>query len=74
VIGFLLVWAPAWLRLILMVIALPAATGLFLIRTGEEKEFLRDIVLASFMLVAFNNTTRSLSQLLIDPHNYRPQD
>jgi hypothetical protein len=28
-------------------------------------------MIATFLLVAFNNTARSLSQLLIDPHNAR---
>ncbi|MGA2973222.1 MAG: hypothetical protein ABSE39_11475 [Candidatus Bathyarchaeia archaeon] len=46
----------------------------FLLRKsgGAELEFLSTIILATFLLVAFNSTTRGLSQLLIDPHNHNP--
>jgi hypothetical protein len=69
--GVLLAWGPIWLRVLLMAVALPVATALVLQKGGRiEGELLGYIVLASFVLVAFNNTTRALSQLLIDPHNY----
>jgi hypothetical protein len=35
----------------------------------QEKQLLGDIVLVLLILVAFNNVTRSLSQLLLSPHN-----
>jgi hypothetical protein len=73
VIGVLLAWTPlgnVWLRLSLLLLFLPAATSLLLLKAGGlEREFLATIILAVFLLVAFNSTTRAVSQLLIDPHN-----
>jgi len=73
VIGVLLAWTPAgyvWLRLLLLLLFLPATTALLLLKAGGvEREFLSTIILATFLLVAFNSTTRALSQLLVDPHN-----
>jgi putative effector of murein hydrolase LrgA (UPF0299 family) len=72
VIGVLLAWTPAGnvsLRLLLLLLFLPATTALLLKAGGVEREFLSTIILATFLLVAFNSTTRALSQLLVDPHN-----
>ena len=73
VIGVLLAWTPAgyvWLRLLLLLLFLPAMTALLLLKAGGvEREFLSTIILATFLLVAFNSTTRAVSQLLVDPHN-----
>jgi hypothetical protein len=72
-IGVLLAWTPAgnvWLRLLFLLLFLPATTALLLQRAGGvEREFLSTIILATFLVVAFNSTTRAMSQLLIDPHN-----
>jgi hypothetical protein len=72
-IGVLLAWTPAadtWFRFSLLLIILPAATATLLIKGGgTEREFLSTIIIATFLLVAFNNTTRAQSQLLLDPHN-----
>jgi hypothetical protein len=73
VIGFLLAWAPAQWRPGLILIALPAVTGLCLAKSVEgEKQLVSDVVLLLLLLIGFNYATRSLAQLLIDPHNYRP--
>ena len=73
VIGVLLAWTPAgyvWLRLLLLLLFLPATTALLLLKAGGvEREFLSTIILATFLLVAFNSTTHAVSQLLVDPHN-----
>ena len=73
VIGALLAWTPAgyvWLRILLLLLFLPATTALLLLKAGGvEREFLSTIILATFLLVAFNSTTRAVSQLLVDPHN-----
>lgn len=73
VIGVLLAWTPVgnvWLRFSLLLLFLPATTALLLQRAGGvEREFLSTIILATFLLVAFNSTTRAVSQLLVDPHN-----
>jgi hypothetical protein len=70
--GVLLAWLPVWGRPLILLVILPLSTAFFLARCkGEEALFLSDIILATFVLVAFNNTARSLSQLLIDPHNAR---
>ena len=72
-IGVLLAWAPIeslWVRAVLLLVLTPAVTALLLSKArGGEGQFLADIILAVFLLVAFNSTTRALSQLLIDPHN-----
>jgi hypothetical protein len=68
--GVLLALAPVWLRFLIILIALPAVTFLVLTKTAvREVEVLGDLVLLCFILVAFNNTTRALSQLLLSPHN-----
>jgi hypothetical protein len=68
--GVLLALAPVWLRFFIIIAALPAATFLVLTRTAvREVEVLGDMILLCFILVAFNNTTRALSQLLLSPHN-----
>jgi hypothetical protein len=73
VIGVLLAWTPAgyvWLRFSLLLLFLPLTTALLLQKAGGvEREFLSTIILATFLLVAFNSTTRAVSQLLVDPHN-----
>jgi hypothetical protein len=72
-VGLGLAWANLWQRLLLVLFLLPLVTGVLLVRTRvPERRFLGALVLAVFVLVAFNNTTRVLSQLLRDPHNYRP--
>jgi hypothetical protein len=72
VLGFVLASLPVWGRPLILLAILPLSTGFFLVRCeGEEAVFLSDIMIATFLLVAFNNTARSLSQLLIDPHNAR---
>ena len=74
VIGALLAWTPAgnvWLRFSLLFLLLPAVTAVLLRKSGDraDSEFLRAIIFAIFLLVAFNSTTRAVSQLLRDPHN-----
>jgi hypothetical protein len=70
--GALLAWLPVWGRPLILLVILPLSTAFFLVRCeGEEALFLSDIILVTFVLVSFNNTARSLSQLLIDPHNAR---
>jgi hypothetical protein len=75
-IGVLLAWTPAtdiWFRFSLLLIILPVATAMLLVKGGgTEREFLSTIIIATFLLVAFNNTTRAQSQLLLDPHNHNP--
>jgi hypothetical protein len=69
-IGVLLAWAPALWHSFLIFLLLPGLVGLFMVKTGaEEKQLLGDIVLVLLILVAFNNVTRSLSQLLLGSHN-----
>ena len=73
-VGFLLAWVPVEGRALLLLVVVPLAVGFALARAdGRAKEILSDIILAGFVLVTFNCATRSLAQLLIDPHNYRPQ-
>jgi hypothetical protein len=68
--GVLLAFAPVWLRFFIVLVALPVVTFLVLTKTAvREVEVLGDIILLCFVLVAFNNTTRALSQLLLSPHN-----
>ena len=72
-VGLGLALASSWERLLLILFFLPFVTGVILVRTHvPERKFLSALILAVFVLVAFNNTTRALSQLLRDPHNYRP--
>ena len=72
-VGIILAWMPIQGRILLILLVAPAITSLFDMKLDRrEKEFLAEIVLAVFVLVAFNYATRSLSQLLIDPHNYKP--
>lgn len=72
-VGLGLAWASLWERLLLLLFFLPFATAALLIRTHvSERRLVSGLILAVFVLVAFNNTTRALSQLLRDPHNYRP--
>ncbi|MCJ7456847.1 hypothetical protein MUP07_08910, partial [Candidatus Bathyarchaeota archaeon] len=71
--GFLLAWTPMQLRLVTIILVLPAVVGLLLAKSGsQEKELVGTLALVSLLLVAFNYATRALAQLLIDPHNYRP--
>jgi hypothetical protein len=75
-IGIALAWGglSSWERVLFLVGILPLVTAILLIRSNvEEDMFLSSIILGVFLLVAFNNTTRALSQVLIDPHNYRPR-
>lgn len=59
-----------WERLALFLLI--PLIGVLLVRSPVcEKKVLSVLILALFILVAFNNTTRALSQLLRDPHNYR---
>jgi hypothetical protein len=68
--GVLLALAPVWLRFFIILAALPVVTFLVLTKTAvREVEVLGDMILLCFILVAFNNTTRALSQLLLSPHN-----
>jgi hypothetical protein len=72
-IGLGLAWATLWQRLLLILLFLPGLTGALIVRARvSERKLLGGLILAVFVLVAFNNTTRALSQLLRDPHNYRP--
>lgn len=75
VLGTVLAWTPAIFRPVLLLICVPIATAPILLRGHQgdsaEREFLGAIVLVCFLLVALNSTLRGLSQLLIDPHNYR---
>jgi hypothetical protein len=72
-VGVLLAFAPGWWRFLLIFVVLPFTTAFALLRAGENDiGFLRLVILVSLVLVCFNNTTRALSQLLFDPHNYRP--
>ena len=69
--GALLALTPIEGRLIL--VTLPVAVGLVIVKAGkDEPRLLSDMILAGFLLVAFNYATRSLAQLLISPHNFRP--
>jgi asparagine N-glycosylation enzyme membrane subunit Stt3 len=71
--GFLLAWTPMQLRLVPIILVLPAVVGLLLAKSGsQEKELVGTLALVSLLLVAFNYATRGLVQLLIDPHNYTP--
>ena len=71
--GFLLAWTPMQLRLVPIILVLPAVVGLLLVKSGsQEKELVGTLALVSLLLVAFNYATRGLVQLLIDPHNYTP--
>jgi energy-coupling factor transporter transmembrane protein EcfT len=73
--GILMVFASVEWRTGLILFVLPAIAAVALAKYGgQEKEFLSDVVLVFLILVAFNYTTRSLAQLLIDPHNYRPAE
>ncbi|MGD0176594.1 MAG: hypothetical protein ABSC50_07200 [Candidatus Bathyarchaeia archaeon] len=72
-VGIGLAWAGLVERLLLVLFLLPLVTSVILIRTRiPERRFLSALILAVFVLVAYNSTTRALSQLLRDPHNYRP--
>ena len=72
-VGSLLAWAPTQWRIGLVLFLIPAIAILGLAKyQGHERRFLSDIVLLFVLLVAFNYSARSLAQLLIDPHNYRP--
>jgi hypothetical protein len=72
-VGLGLSFAGIWQRLIILFLLLPIVTAILLIRTHiAERKILSALVLGLLVLVAFNNTTRALSQLLIDPHNHRP--
>jgi hypothetical protein len=72
-IGLGLAWTSVWQRILLVIFLLPLLTGLLIRTRSAETKSLQALVLALFILVAFNNTTRALSQLLREPHNYRPQ-
>jgi hypothetical protein len=72
-IGALLALTPVealWVRTLLLLVLIPAVTALVLLKwEGAERDLLSIIILVSFLLVAFNSTTRAVSQLLLDPHN-----
>lgn len=71
--GAISAWMPSSVRLILIIILVPILTGIALRKAGrEESRFLSAIILGFFMVVFFNYSTRALSQLLVDPHNYLP--
>ena len=73
VVGVLLAVAPSWWRGLLILAVLPTVTALALLRSkGNDLGFLRLVIFVLLILVCFNNITRALSQLLFDPHNYRP--
>jgi hypothetical protein len=70
-VGLGLAWASLWQRLFLVLFFLPLVTCVLLVSARvPERRFLSALILAVFVLVAFNNTTRALSQLLRDPHNF----
>jgi hypothetical protein len=69
-VGSGLAWASMLQRLLLIPL-LPAIT-FALLDENNEPDFLGNLVLVVFLLVAFNSTARALSSLLRDPHNYRP--
>lgn len=70
VVALLLAWTPIQWRPGLILIALPAMTGISLAQPrGKENQLLRDVVLLLLVLVAFNYAARALAQLLFDPHN-----
>jgi len=72
-VGSLLALAPAQWRFSLVLFLIPAVAVLGLaVYYGHERQFLSDILVLFVLLVAFNYSARSLAQLLIDPHNYRP--
>ena len=72
-VGCGLAWGNVWERLALLIGILPILTAIFLVRTHiPEGKLLAAIILILFLFVAYDNTTRALSQLLRDPHNYRP--
>jgi len=69
-VGVVLALVPEFWHPFLTFILLPVAIGIFMVRSRtQERQLLGDIVLILFILVAFNNVTRSLSQLLLSPHN-----
>jgi hypothetical protein len=69
-VGVLLAWVPVFWHPFLMFVLLPGAVGLFMVKTrAQGKRLLGDVVLVLLILVAFNNVTRSLSQLLLSSHN-----
>jgi hypothetical protein len=70
ILGILLALLPAWIRGALLIVALPLSTAMILLRCeGAEAQLLSDVIIVTFVLVAFNSAVRSLSQLLIDPHS-----
>jgi hypothetical protein len=69
-VGVLLAWVPVFWHPFLMFMLLPGAVGLFMVKIrAQERQLLGDIVMVLLILVAFNNVTRCLSQLLLSPHN-----
>jgi hypothetical protein len=70
--GVLLAWLPVWGRPLFLLVIIPLSTAFFLERCkGDEAMFVSEIIVATFVLIVFNSTARSLSQLLLDPHNAR---
>jgi hypothetical protein len=68
--GVLLSVAPAVLRAAIFLALLPGSIGLILVsQPTREEEILARTFTLFFVLVAFNSAIRSLSQLLLDPHN-----
>ncbi len=73
-IGAILPFVPLTGRFVELLLILPLLTAFILTRNMERTPVLAsDLVLMLLILVGFNYTTRALSQLLVDPHNYRPQ-
>ncbi len=72
-VGTLLPFAPLVGRFFVLLLVLPALTALILTRNVDRTHELgSDLVLMLLILVGINYATRALSQLLVDPHNYRP--
>ena len=68
----IIAWGPEVLRVLILLVLLPIATG-FALEKGLVTE--RDIIILEFLavllLVFFTSTARALSQLLLDPHSFR---
>ena len=74
-IGILFAFVPNVMRPILLLIVLPVLTGFSIQATPNgENKFLSNIIMIVSILVAFNYAVWTLSQLLIDPHNYIPRN
>ncbi len=72
-IGAILPFALLTGRFIAFLLILPMVTAFILARNMKRTPTLAsDLLFMLLILIGFNYTTRALSQLLVDPHNYRP--